>query len=74
MSLEEELEKAFKQQEPSCHSCGWGACFYELGPWIETGRKNEFRAACVSKDDPDCYWHRGVFIYLEKERLGDGLG
>lgn len=69
MSLEEKIEQAFRKQEPGCLSCGWGACFYELGPWYETDTKNEFNAGCVSQDDPEgCGTHEGVFVYLEQEK------
>jgi hypothetical protein len=67
-TLYERIEKAWREQEPTCNSCGWGALFHELGPWLETDQKNEFRSDCASSDDPDCYSHRGVYVYLKGEK------
>lgn len=50
MNLKQRIENAFNNQEPVCLSCGWVACFHELGPWYETSAKNEYSAACVNKD------------------------
>jgi hypothetical protein len=69
MSKEEKLEEAFRAQQPVCASCGWGACFYELGPWCESDKTNEYWAACVSKDYEDSCSHRGVFLYLEDKEI-----
>jgi len=69
MTLEEKLEQAFSEQEPSCHSCGWMNAFYELGDWAETGvvfedGSREYHTPCCSKEADDPESHRGYFVYV----------
>lgn len=70
--LHDKFEKAWKEQEPQCHSCGWMPCFYEVGPWEET-KPGEYNASCVSQDDDCPSSHRGHFIYLEPGLLNEEL-
>lgn len=66
MDLEDRLEKAWNEQEPSCLSCGWSPCFYEVRDNLdETDKEGEYHALCVSKDDDDSYSHRGYYVYLK---------
>lgn len=59
------LEKAWREQEPTCMSCGWCPCFYEVGTFEET-KLGEYRADCVGEAE-DAPSHRGYYVYPDKE-------
>lgn len=67
----EELESAYNEDLPPCHSCGWCPAFYEIEFELEPDRSIEtedcYWAPCVSKDDDDPGSHRGHFLYVKKK-------
>lgn len=58
------LEKAWREQTPSCLTCGWSPEFYEV-ELEETGKPGEYHADCVSKDAADAWSHRGHYLYIK---------
>ena len=60
---QEQLEYQWNKDTPSCMSCGWSPCFYEVE--LEEESPGIYWAACVSKDDEDSYTHRGHWLYME---------
>lgn len=72
-----DLELAWKEQAPTCGSCGWANAFYEIEDGLEQVKDTEteivYHVPCRSENE-DAWNHRGSRLYLPKLRKLEGSG